>query len=85
VIWRLLCSLGRLAIHGRADELYRLNHTARFVRKENARLLYERDSAIAERNAARIERDAANDRCGLLLDADAGLVRCPDSPEGLEP
>jgi hypothetical protein len=82
-MWRLLCSLGRLTIHGRADELYRLNHENRFVRKENARLLHERDSAIAERNAARISLDAVNDRYALLLDVDAGLIHCPDTPENL--
>jgi hypothetical protein len=78
VIWRLICTIGRLTIHGRADELYRLNHEARFVRKENVRLLAERDRAIAERNAARHALAELGDQHALLLDLDQGLVAVPD-------
>ncbi len=74
MIWRLLCTIGRLTIHGRADELYRLNHEARVVRKENVRLVGERDRAVAERNAARLQLEQVTANYGLLLDVDAGIV-----------
>lgn len=70
MIWRLLCSLGRLCMHGRTEELWRLNKECHLRRADNVRLRDERDRAIAERSIHRLQ-GWANDSLAQLIENQA--------------